>query len=383
MASTTDEQEFHRALKILELSDTKDLTEEDVQKRWRELSRKVHPDGGGSTYFQKEVNNARDLLIAWIRAGRPPFGTSSASNGTKPNPQQGASTRSKSSWVQNLGKLAGALSACLVLYFASKLGGNAVPELIGSFLGGVFWAWIISLFVKRLRPIYLPVGAVLGLIVVFSTGSASLSKARDDELISQSISRYQSDMKGLNPEQRKRKLQQNIAAVTPLGAMARLVQRLDDIEARRYPSLLNPILNSNLPANQISLRHLQELRDATVRAADSSRSLLADYDTNFSDAAKPLSADLLNVGLSDRIVGRYTDALRSGLLSSRQRDVGAMQEAFNVNKDFFDFLIESFPRFSVDRNGSFIFQQNADLERFNILSEAVLKAVNKNADTAK
>lgn len=42
----------------------------DVDRAWRRVMERVHPDSGGTDYFAKQANTARDLLKAWLRSGR-------------------------------------------------------------------------------------------------------------------------------------------------------------------------------------------------------------------------------------------------------------------------------------------------------------------------
>lgn len=49
------------ALHILNL--TKDATPEEIKKAHKELTRRVHPDQGGSDYLMQKVNQARDVLL--------------------------------------------------------------------------------------------------------------------------------------------------------------------------------------------------------------------------------------------------------------------------------------------------------------------------------
>jgi hypothetical protein len=50
----------HEALQILGLEEG--ATREDVQREYRRLMRKVHPDLGGSSYLAAKLNEARDVL---------------------------------------------------------------------------------------------------------------------------------------------------------------------------------------------------------------------------------------------------------------------------------------------------------------------------------
>jgi hypothetical protein len=50
-----------KALGVLGLSD--DATEREINDRYRELMRRVHPDQGGSSYLATELNEARRVLL--------------------------------------------------------------------------------------------------------------------------------------------------------------------------------------------------------------------------------------------------------------------------------------------------------------------------------
>jgi hypothetical protein len=50
----------HEALQIFGLDDS--ATPEDVQREYRRLMRKVHPDLGGSSYLAAKLNEAKDVL---------------------------------------------------------------------------------------------------------------------------------------------------------------------------------------------------------------------------------------------------------------------------------------------------------------------------------
>lgn len=57
----------HRqALEILELQEG--ATKEQVNAAWKRLMNQVHPDKGGSTFFAKQVNEAREVLLAQFEA---------------------------------------------------------------------------------------------------------------------------------------------------------------------------------------------------------------------------------------------------------------------------------------------------------------------------
>jgi type IV secretion system protein VirD4 len=55
-----------QALEILGLS--AGTTEQDVRAAYNRLMKRVHPDVGGSTYFSKQLNAARDVLLMQVRA---------------------------------------------------------------------------------------------------------------------------------------------------------------------------------------------------------------------------------------------------------------------------------------------------------------------------
>ena len=51
------------ALEVLGL--TESATADDVNRAYRDLMKKVHPDmAGGSTYLAKKLNEAKDVLLA-------------------------------------------------------------------------------------------------------------------------------------------------------------------------------------------------------------------------------------------------------------------------------------------------------------------------------
>jgi len=50
----------HEALEMLGLDER--ATREDVQREYRRLIKRLHPDLGGSTYLTAKLNEARDVL---------------------------------------------------------------------------------------------------------------------------------------------------------------------------------------------------------------------------------------------------------------------------------------------------------------------------------
>jgi DnaJ-class molecular chaperone len=50
-----------QALEILELK--AGATEQEIRSAYNRLMQKVHPDAGGSTFFAKQLNLARDTLL--------------------------------------------------------------------------------------------------------------------------------------------------------------------------------------------------------------------------------------------------------------------------------------------------------------------------------
>jgi DnaJ-class molecular chaperone len=44
-------------------------TEQDIRAAYNHLMKRVHPDVGGSAYFSKQLNAARDILLRHMRAG--------------------------------------------------------------------------------------------------------------------------------------------------------------------------------------------------------------------------------------------------------------------------------------------------------------------------
>ena len=55
-----------QALEILGIS--AGATEQDIRTAYNRLMRRVHPDMGGSAYFSKQLNAARDVLLRQLRA---------------------------------------------------------------------------------------------------------------------------------------------------------------------------------------------------------------------------------------------------------------------------------------------------------------------------
>jgi type IV secretion system protein VirD4 len=53
------------ALEILELKDG--ATDQEIRAAYNRLMQKVHPDVGGSTFFAKQLNAARDMLLLQAR----------------------------------------------------------------------------------------------------------------------------------------------------------------------------------------------------------------------------------------------------------------------------------------------------------------------------
>lgn len=59
---------YKRALEIMELSEG--ATDKQIQEAFSRLMQKVHPDLGGSNFFAKQLNAARDVLLKRDRRGR-------------------------------------------------------------------------------------------------------------------------------------------------------------------------------------------------------------------------------------------------------------------------------------------------------------------------
>jgi curved DNA-binding protein CbpA len=55
-----------QALEILGIS--VGASEHDIHAAYNRLMKRVHPDVGGSAYFSKELNAARDALLKQLRA---------------------------------------------------------------------------------------------------------------------------------------------------------------------------------------------------------------------------------------------------------------------------------------------------------------------------
>ena len=64
-------EEIHKALDILELPTL--ITKADLKKQYRFLSKKYHPDQGGSTEKQEQLNHAYKLLMTYIEEFRYTF----------------------------------------------------------------------------------------------------------------------------------------------------------------------------------------------------------------------------------------------------------------------------------------------------------------------
>jgi hypothetical protein len=56
---------YERALEIMELKD--DATAQDVREAHKRLMQRVHPDLGGSNFFAKELNAAREVLLERLK----------------------------------------------------------------------------------------------------------------------------------------------------------------------------------------------------------------------------------------------------------------------------------------------------------------------------
>jgi hypothetical protein len=56
---------YKRALEIMELTEA--ATEQDINAAHKRLIQRVHPDLGGSNFFAKELNAARDVLLERVR----------------------------------------------------------------------------------------------------------------------------------------------------------------------------------------------------------------------------------------------------------------------------------------------------------------------------
>jgi DnaJ-domain-containing protein 1 len=62
----SDEMSIAHALEILGIN--AGATEQDIRAPYNRLMKHVHPDVGGSAYFSKELNAARDVLLKQLRA---------------------------------------------------------------------------------------------------------------------------------------------------------------------------------------------------------------------------------------------------------------------------------------------------------------------------
>jgi hypothetical protein len=51
----------------------------EIRLAWKRKLKSVHPDAGGSKRAAQHVNNMRDVLLAWVAAGRPDCGACSSS----------------------------------------------------------------------------------------------------------------------------------------------------------------------------------------------------------------------------------------------------------------------------------------------------------------
>jgi hypothetical protein len=56
---------YKRALEIMELSEG--ATEQEINAAHKRLIQRVHPDLGGSNFFAKQLNAARDVLLERVR----------------------------------------------------------------------------------------------------------------------------------------------------------------------------------------------------------------------------------------------------------------------------------------------------------------------------
>ena len=65
------EKEFEKALKVMEL--TPFITYEEIKKRYRELSKKYHPDFGGDKKMMEKLNKSYELLKNYIENYRFTF----------------------------------------------------------------------------------------------------------------------------------------------------------------------------------------------------------------------------------------------------------------------------------------------------------------------
>jgi hypothetical protein len=78
------DKEIREAFELLNVRPDELRTERDVNRRANRFLQHLHPDVGGSTKLSQQVNAARDVLIYWIKAGRPVIG--SADNDAEPDP---------------------------------------------------------------------------------------------------------------------------------------------------------------------------------------------------------------------------------------------------------------------------------------------------------
>lgn len=65
----TDAALLREAWQVLGLDTRASL--EDVRNAWRHKLKQVHPDVGGTKEEAQHVTNMRDVLVAWIEAGKP------------------------------------------------------------------------------------------------------------------------------------------------------------------------------------------------------------------------------------------------------------------------------------------------------------------------
>jgi len=78
MLQQSTEEALDEALEILELP--KLITKEDVKKQYRFLSKKYHPDKGGSAEKQEQLNFAYTFLMKYIEEFRYTFDAKEIAN---------------------------------------------------------------------------------------------------------------------------------------------------------------------------------------------------------------------------------------------------------------------------------------------------------------
>lgn len=123
-----------KCAKILDLPKDLSFSEEDVKIRWRKIIERVHPDAGGNNYFSEEANNAKDTLIAWIRANRPRY-YGEQNNRTQNGPNE------SNSQTPNLELIASAIVSVF----------KSLSTFVKGALTIAFWVVVIGVGIKLIK----------------------------------------------------------------------------------------------------------------------------------------------------------------------------------------------------------------------------------------